>query len=182
MVYGCKVIHDHLGVRYSALFTNRVMRNRLWAQRNQTRQRIRIDSVRRKPALVQPNHRAQVAARAVPGHENLCRVAAVLPDILDGPRNGRGCILDVRWRLHIRVKTITRRHNGNPFVFQAIRDTAAPSGQPAAVEPDHGRKAFALWVMDINPAPRIDSLVVLWILTICDISDRCVRNLLRFLG
>ena len=97
MVYRRKVIHDYLGVRDAPFLTNCVVGDRLWAQRNQSGKRIWIDSMRLKPALVQTDHRAQVATRTMPGHKNLRRVASVLPDILDGPRDGRGCILDVRW-------------------------------------------------------------------------------------
>lgn len=178
MVYRRKVIHNHLGVRDSPLFTNRVVGDRLRAQRNQTGKRIRIDAMRRKPALVQTDHRAQVAARTVPGHKNLVRVSTVLPDVLHGPRDGCGCILDVRWRLYIRVETITRRNDGDTFVFQAIRNPAAPTRQPAAVEPDHSRKAFCFWVMNINTAAGIDSLVVLWILPVGKVADGGVRHLL----
>ena len=178
MVYRRKVIHNHLGVRDASLLTNRVVGDRLRAQRNQTGKRIRIDSMRRKPALVQTDHRAQVAARTVPGHKNLVWVAAIFPDVLHGPRDSCGCILDVRWRLHIRVETITRRNDGDAFVFQAIRNPAAPTRQPATVEPDHRRKAVALRMMHIDTAAGIDSLVVLWILPVGKVTDGGVRHLL----
>ena len=118
----------------------------------------------------------------MPGHENLRRVASVLPDILDGPRDGRGCILDIRWRFDIRIQAITRRNDSDTFVFKAIGNPAAPAGQPAAVEPDHGCKAFGLRVVYIHTAARLDAFVALWIFPIGDVPDGCMSNLLGFLS
>ena len=127
MVYRRKVVHDDLSVRNTPLFTNCVMRNRLRAQWNQTRQRIRVNPIRCEPALVQTHHRAQISTRAVPREKHLLRVAPVLLDVLNRPRDCGGCIFYKCWRFYIGAEPITCRHNGNSLVLKAIRDTAIPA-------------------------------------------------------
>ena len=133
------------------------MRHHLPAVRDQRHERsIGVDAVRLQPALVQPDHRREVAPRRMPGHEHPPGVAAVRGYVLHHPRGRRGRIVDAVGDLHRRREAVLHAHHGQALVFQCLRYLAPSARQPATVVPYHGRKAgFPDRIINIQPAHRV---------------------------
>ena len=135
----------------------REVRDRLPAVRNHGRHGpVGIQSLRREPALVQPEHRDEVAARGVPRQKDQFRIAAVGGDMPHDPCHGGRGVFETAGHRGLRREAVLHPRDGEPSGEQLLGNLAAAARQTAAVKPDDRRKALRSGGADqIEPAHRI---------------------------
>src|SRR5690606_39022122 len=115
-----------------------------------------------EPARFHADHGGEVAAGGVAGEKHLVRIPAARGDVAEGPGGGGGGVVQDDVVVHARGEPVGRRDDGDSLVLKADGPAALAAGEAAAVQPDDGGEARAVFgIIQVQPALRALILVSL---------------------